>query len=159
MSSGHQQRHTLGQRPVFVDVGGQVPAQMIHRIERHPPSSRICLGRSHSHQQGAREPGTDGGRDNVWLFQAGGRQRAAHRGTQCLQVRTGGNLGDHAAEPNMLVDTGSHLVGQQCHGAIGIEPRDADTGFIAGGFDAQDCRHDGSPESLRIVYASAPLTR
>ena len=72
------------------------------------------------------------------LIQTGGRQRAAHRGTERLQVRPRGDLGDHAAEPDVLVDAGSHLVGQQRHRAVGVQARDADTGFVARGFDGQD---------------------
>ncbi len=75
------------------------------------------------------------------LCQAGRRQRAPHRGTERLQVRPGGDLGHHAAEADVLVDAGRHLVGQQGHGGPktgAVEARDADSSFVAGGFDGQD---------------------
>ncbi len=156
VAPGHQQRHTLGQRSVFVHVGGQMPAQMVDGVERHSPRSRIRFGRSDSHQQRAGQPGPDGGRDDIGPVQTGARQRATHGGTKRLQVRPGGDLGDHAAEPDVLVDAGGDLVGQHGHGAIGVQARDADTRFVARGFDGQDVGHKAS---RRIVYASAPLTR
>ena len=55
--AGHQQADALGQRTVVVDVGGQVTAEMVDGVEGHLPCHRICLGRSHSHQQRAGRPG------------------------------------------------------------------------------------------------------
>ena len=54
------------------------------------------------------------------------------------------DLGNHAAEPGVLVDAGGHLVGEQRDGAVVVELRDADTGFVAGALDGQDDRHGGS---------------
>ncbi len=112
VATGHQQRHTLGQRPVLVHVGRQVAAQMVDGVERHAPGGRIRLGRSHSHQQGARQARPDGGRDNVGLLQAGGVQCAAHRRPERLQVCARSDLGHDTAVPDVFVDAGGHLVGQ-----------------------------------------------
>ena len=65
-------------------------------------------------------------------------------GTERLQVRPRRDLGHHPAEPDVFVDAGGHLVGQQRHGAVGVQARDADSCFIAGGFDGQDGRHRAS---------------
>ena len=66
-------------------------------------------------------------------------------GPERLQVRPRRDLGHHAAEPGVLVDAGGHLVGQQRHRAVGVEPRDADSGFVAGAFDGQDESSIGLP--------------
>ena len=68
-------------------------------------------------------------------------ERPAHRGAERLQVGARRDLGDHAAEPGVLVDAGGHLVGQQRHRAVGAQLGDADSGFVAGAFDGQDDRH------------------
>ena len=141
----------LRQRAVVVHVGGEVPAEVVDRVERHLPGDRIGLGRGHSHQQGAGQPGPDGGRDDVRLGDARRVQGAAHGGPQRLQVRARRDLGHHAAEPGVLVDAGGHLVGQQRHGAVGGELGDADSGFVAGAFDGQDGRHVGSPRAGRCI--------
>ena len=108
-----------------------MPAEVVDGVERDTPRSRICLGRSNSHQQGAGQPGPDGGRDDVGPIQTGSRPvRGAWRAER-LQVRTGGDLGYDPAEPDVLVDAGGHLVGQQRHGAVGVQPRDADSCSVA----------------------------
>ena len=147
MPAGDQQPDALRQRAVLVDVGGQVPAEMVDRVERHLPRGRVRLGRSHPDQQGTGQPGPDGGRDDVGLVDARRVQGAAHRRAQRLQVRARRDLGHHAAEPGVLVDAGGHLVGQQRHGAVGAELGDADTGFVAGAFDGQDDRHAEPPRA------------
>ena len=65
------------------------------------------------------------------------------------------DLGNHAAEPGVLVDAGGHLVGQQRHGAVGAELGDADSGFVAGALDGQDDRHAGSSSLHRVGVGAA----
>ena len=120
MPAGHQQADAFRQRPVVVYVGGQVAAQVVDGVERNLPRGRICLGRSNSHQQRTGKPGTDGGRDDVGLVHARGLQGAAHGRAERLQVRPRRDLGNHAAEPGVLVDAGGDLVGEQRHGAVGV---------------------------------------
>ena len=72
-------------------------------------------------------------------------------------MRPRGDLGHHAAEPGVLVDAGGDLVGQQRHGAVGVQARDADTGFVARGFDRQDrrtARHNAIPPHRVSVGAA-----
>ena len=93
----------------------------------------------------------------MWLWKYPGAvssrsgQRAAHGRSECLQVRPRGDLGDYAAEPDMLVDAGRDLVGQQRHGTVSVQPGYADTGFIARGFDREDRLAVGHNASRRIV--------
>ena len=149
--AGHQQPNALRQRAVVVDVGGEMPAEVVDRIERHLPGAGIRLGGGDTHQQGAGQPRSDGGGDDVGLGDARRVQRAAHGGAQRLQVRARRDLGHHAAEPGMLVDAGRHLVGQQRHGAVVGEAGDADSGFVAGALDGQDDRHVGPPRAARRI--------
>ena len=151
VAAGDQQADAFRQRAVVVDVGGEVPAEVVDRVERHLPGDRIGLGRGHSHQQGACQPGPDGGRDDVRLGDARRVQCAAHGGPQRLQMRPRRDLGHHAAEPGVFVDAGGHLVGQQCHGAVGRQLGDADSGFVAGTFDGKDGRHVGPPRAGRCI--------
>ncbi len=123
---------------------------LVDRVERHSPRSRIRFGRSNSHQQRTGQPGPNGRSDDIGPIQTGARQRAAHGGTKRLQVCPRSDLRNHAAEPDVLVHAGRHLVGQQRHGAVGVEAGDADSGFVAGGFDGQDYGHKRrSSTSLR----------
>ncbi len=156
MAATDQQTDAFRQRAVVVHVGGEVATQVVDGIERHLPGDRVRLGRGNSHQQGAGQPGPDGGGDDVGLGDARGVQGAAHGGSQRFQVRPRRDLGYHAAEPDVFVDAGGHLVGQQGHGAVGRQLGDADSRFVAGAFDREDRRHVGS---RFIVYASAPLAR
>ena len=78
----------------------------------------------------------------------GGGQRPVHRRDHRLQVRPGGHLGHHPAEPGVLLDAGGDLVGQQLPATHDAHPR-----LVAGGLDANDQRaedqraaHD-APES------------
>jgi len=132
-------------------VGGQVPAEVVDREERHLPCDRVRLGRGDAHQQGACQPRTDGGRDDIRLGDARRVQRAAHGRPKCLEVCTRGDLGHHTAESHVFVDAGGHLIGEQCHGAVGGQLGDADSGFIAGAFDRQDGRHAEPPRAGRCM--------
>jgi len=110
--AGDQQAHTLGQRPVVVDVGGEVPAEMVDGVERHSPGGGVGLGGGDADQQRSGKAGTDGGGHDVGLVDAGGGQRAPHGRTQRLQMRPRGDLGHHPAVARVFVDAGGHLVGQ-----------------------------------------------
>ena len=143
---------------MVVDIGGEMPAEVVDGVERHTPGRGVGLGSSHAHHQGAGQAGSDGGGDDIRPVDTGGRQRPTHGGAQCLQVCAGGDLGHHTAVPGVLVDTGGHLVGQQCDGAVGVEAGDADSGFVTGAFDRQHGA-TGHGGSRRMVKASAPLAR
>ena len=132
-----------------------VPAQVAHGVERHSQAP-IRLRRRHTHQQGTRQPGSDGGRDDIGLARPPPASARRIAGPSASQVRPGGDLGHHAAEADVLVDAERRLVGQprsrspRDRSRLGV--RYPDTSFVAGGFDGQDCRpgrHSGSPGSLR----------
>ena len=154
--AGDQQAHALRQWAVIEDVGGQVPAEMVHRVERHAPCRGVGLRGGHTDHQRTGQSGTDGGRDDVGPVDTGSGQGPAHGRTQRLQVGAGRDLGNHPAETGVLVHAGGDLVGKQNDGAVGLDPGDADSGFVTGTFDGQDsaARHD---RSRRMVCASAPL--
>ena len=91
-----------------------------------------------------------------------------------LQVRPGGDLRDHAAEPGVLVGAGGQRLTEQLGRTVG-QPDQSDTGLVAGGLDAHDDgpraeRADGAEPAVhpsspvgpadggrRMVNASAPL--
>ena len=139
----------FGHRPVFECVDGDVPAEMIHRIERYIPRQRIRLGRSNSDEQRAREARPDGDGDGIRLDDPGGFTRPLHSRHDRFQVGTRGDLGHHSPEACVLVDTRGHLVGQQRHlaGPVTLTRRpfdDPDSGFVTRTLHAHH-DHVGSP--------------
>lgn len=161
MPTRDQQAHAFRQRPVVVDVGGQVPAQVVDAVERDVPAGGVRLGGGHPDQQCPGQPRSDGRGDDVGALDARGVQGAAHGRPQGFQVRTRGDLGDDAAVAGVLVDAGGDFVGQKRNGhsatVVNGEVGDADSGFVTRAFDGQD-DHVGPPWGRRcMVYASAPL--
>ena len=158
----HQQRHTGRHRAVFEGVDRNVTAEVVHRVQRHIPRSRIGFRCRNPDEQRTGKSRADGHRHGIGHSDVCRRERAPHGRDDGLQMCAGGDFGDHSPISGMLIDTGGHLIGQQCGRTVGIPPDDSHTCFVTGTLDTQD-DHGRPPSggadlcSRRIVYASAPL--
>ena len=156
MAAGDEQRHAGGgQRAVLKLVDGDVGRQVVHPVQRLAERVGVCLRRRDAHHEGPGQAGARGYRDRVDVGRAHARLRegALKHGDHRFQVRPAGHLGDHAAEPGVLVHRRRHLVGEQFPAAD-----DADAGLIAGRLDAEYQRGVSlhRSRSLRITIASMP---
>jgi len=111
--------------------------KMIHPVERLLQSDRQCLRRCHSDEQCTRQARTGRHRNRIdvpgrdscgFTCPLDGRR---HR----LKVRTRRNLGHDPAEAGVLLDAGSHGIGQQ-----GVPAHDANAGLITRRLDPQNQR-------------------
>jgi hypothetical protein len=109
-------------------VDGDVRRQVVDPIERLAQRQRVRLCRGHADQQrtGQAGPGGHGHRVDVVDRCTGIGQRPVHRRDHRLQMRTGGDLGDDAAEALVLRHRRRQGVGEQ-----GVPADQPDTGLVA----------------------------
>lgn len=100
---------------MVVDVGGQMPAEVVDGVERRSPGRRIRLRRSHPDQQRPGQSGPDRGRDHVGPVDRTVDSARRTVRTERLEMGPRGDLRNHAAVTGVLVDAGGHLIGQQLH--------------------------------------------
>ncbi len=114
-----------------------MPLQVVDRGEGQLARGGQRLARREAHQQRADEPRPLGGADQVDLVQrrAGLRQRPLDDRVDQLEVVSGGDLGDHAAEAVVGALGGDHV---RSRPAVLVEDRGA--GVVAAGLKRQD-RH------------------
>ncbi len=138
----------VGQRAVLERVGGGVPGQVVHAVERHAEAERERLRRRDADMQrgGQAGPGGDGDRTDVGEGDAGVRDRFAHGGKHRLHVGAGRDLGHDAAEAGVLVHARGEGVAEQ-HAVLD----ETDAGLVARGLDAH---HDRHGSALRMTIAS-----
>ena len=148
---------------MFELVHRDVRGQVVDPVQRLAERERIGLGGGHTDQQRAREPWPRGHRERVDLRKPHARepQGAVHGRHHRLQMRAARHLGDHPAEPRMLVDARGDRVGEQ-----GVAAHDPDAGLVARRLDAEHERPghrlpaaSGWPpcgRRRRITMASAP---
>ena len=138
------------------DVGRDVTDEVVHGVERLVERDREALGGADADHQGTREPGAAGHGHGVDLVEAhpGFGERGVDRGLQRLEVRAGGDLGDHAAVTGVLVHAGGDRVAEQLTAAD-----DPDAGLVAAGLDAE---HEGRVHQhhpFPVVAASSGVRR
>ncbi len=143
MAPGDDQHHArVRQRAVLQRVGGDVPGQVVHPVQRDTERVGDALRTGETHLQGTRQPGTGGhgDRPDVGQPQSGLAQCLSDDRTQRLEVGTGGDLGHHPAEAGVLVHARRHRVPQQ-------PPVPDQTGarLVAGRLDAQHHRRPHRP--------------
>ncbi len=130
----HQQRGPEGR--VLQETGVEVGLHVVDGHERHLPDQGEGLGRAHPHEEGAGQPGADGGRHRVELVALEARlhQAAGHHRREQLHVGPAGDLGDHPAEAGVEVDLAGHH--RRHHvGAVGDDGRRR---LVARRLDAED---------------------
>ena len=155
MPARDQQRQCrCRQHAVLEGVGGDVPGEVVHAVQRHVPGRRVGLGRGHPHQQRTGQPRAAGHGDgiDVAVAQPGIGERGADGGRHRLQVCTGGDLRHHSTEPGVLVLAGGERVAEQFRRPVG-DPDQAGACFVAGRFDAQ---HDRADAGVAAVIAAWP---
>ena len=136
MTPGDEQTDTRRRkRAVLEEVDGHVSGQMVDGVQRLVERERQRLGGRQTDHQGAHEARTGGDGDSVHFGQVDVGRRAGT--VQCrqhrLQVRAARHLGHDPPEPDVLLDTAGHLVGQQ-HGPS----NDSHTGLVARRLDAEN---------------------
>ena len=154
-------------------LDGDVPSQVVDRVERHLPGGGVGLGRGGTNHERAGEAWPDGHGDGVRaLADAGLLLQAAHRcphgGLHGLQVGAAGDLRDHATEAGVLFHGAGDLVDEflDDRGApvcllvtVGFaHAYDANTGLVAGTFDTHD-EHGLCGIGSAPVRGGVPSTR
>ena len=109
--------------------------QVVNAVEGLAGSDSERLRRGDTHHECARQAGASGDGDSVHLIKGDVRfgECRLEGGNHRIQVGAGGDLRNHAAEAHVLLHRGGNGVAQQLRTA-----HNADTGLIAGGFDAQN---------------------
>ena len=108
-------------------VDHDVGTEVIHAIDRHPQTDRECFRRRNTNEQGTSQTRSCGDGDRVDVSQTEPSIRTCPLDGRdhCIDMCPACHFGDDTAEPRMLVDTGSHRIGQQRRAL-----HDADTGFV-----------------------------
>ena len=136
MAAGDQQGDEGEGRRLFFQHGRQqVALHVVHADRRDAPGEGQGLGAGGAHQQGADQTGTGGVGDGLDLRNLGARlaQHLADQWQHALDVVARGQLRHHAAVDAMQVDLAEQGIGQQA----ALTVVEGDTGFVAGGFQAQ----------------------
>ena len=109
--------------------------QMVHSVERFVQSCGKPLGRADPDHESTGETRPRGHGDGVDIGQLhlGGLARRGDGRADGLHMGAGGDFGHDTAEADVFVHRRGHGVRQQFASAD-----DADPGFVARGFDAQD---------------------
>jgi hypothetical protein len=152
--TGDEQRDRgLGQPAVLQLIDGDVRGEVVDAVERDVEREGVGLGRGDAHQQRAGETGSRGDRHGVDVPRGDTcvGQRPVHGRDHRLEVRPGGDLGHHAAEPLVLVHRRGQCVGQQC-----VPAHQPDAGLVARGLETEHERLTHG-FSRFITTASAPL--
>ena len=131
----------LRQRPVLQAIDRHVCRQVVHAVERLVQRECQGLRRRDTNEQRTDEARPARHGDGVDIAQGDAGFAAAafdgrHHG---FQMGTRGDLGDDPTETRVLINARRDGVGEQR-----VPAHDADTGFVARGFDAQHkgFRHD-----------------
>ncbi len=130
----------VGQRPAVERRGGHVPSKVVHSVQRDAEREGVGLGGGHPDLQrpGQARTGRHRHRADVGEGETGPSQGLVDHRRHRLEVRAGGDLGDHAAVAGVLVHRGGHRLAEQ-H-AVAHQPG---TGLVAGRLDAQHHRRSG----------------
>ena len=133
--------------PWVEDVGGDVPDQMVHRIERCTERDGERLRGADADHEGAGEAGAgcDGDRVEIAQCDPGLGERRLDRRGERLEVGPGRDLGDDSAIARVLVHAAGDRVAQRS------AADDADAGLVAARLDAQ---HEG----FGAVHVHAPAS-
>jgi hypothetical protein len=135
MAAGDQQRKArLGQRAVLQLVHRDVGGEVVDAVQGLVQGQRVRLGSGDPDQQCPGQSRARGDRDGVHVREGDVRfgERPLDRRHHRLEMGAARHLGDHAAEPGMLVDAGGDRVGEQRPTA-----HDADAGLVARRLDAE----------------------
>jgi hypothetical protein len=148
-----QSQRWLGQHSVFDDIDGDVGGEVVDPVERFAQGHSERLGRSHTHQKGASQPGAGRDRDRVKIIgpYAGLTAGSLDRGNHCLEMGATGHLRHHTAETGMLLDTAGDCVSEQC-----LTPDDPHTGLVAGCLDSENQRAASHSVNLMICASTSP---
>ncbi len=142
------------QRTAVERRGGHVPGEVVHPVQRDAEREGVRLGGRHPDLQrpGQARTGRHRHRADVGQGEPGPPQGLVDHRRHRLEVRAGGDLGDHAAVAGVLVHRGRHRLAEQ-H-AVAHQPR---AGLVAGRLDAQHHRRSGHsvhPYCLRLLPAT-----
>ena len=120
---------------VLQQTNANVGDQVVNAVEGLAGGNGERLRRGDTHHECARQARAGGDRDSVHLIEGDvcfGECRL-EGGNHGVQVSAGSDFGDHAAKAHVLFHGGGDGVAEQLCTA-----HNADTGLIAGGFDAQN---------------------
>ena len=120
---------------ILKQTNANVGDQVVNAVEGLAGGNSERLRRGDTHHKCASQAGARSNGDSIHLIEGDVRfgQRRFKGGNHSVQVSAGGDFGDHATKAHVLFHGGGDGVAEQLCTA-----HNADTGLIAGGFDAQN---------------------
>lgn len=120
---------------MFEGVGGGMARQVMHTVQRHAQGPGNGFGGGEAYVNRGGEAGTGGGghMGNIARLQARLVESDLQGGDDGIKMSSRGNFRNHTPEFRMLSGGGRESLAEQLAVAD-----DSESGFVAGGFDAED---------------------
>ena len=138
---------------VLEQANANVRDQVVNAVEGLAGGDGERLCRGNTHHEGTGQTGTRGHGDGVHFVEGNVRfgECRLEGGNHRIQVGARGDLRNHAAEAHVLLHRGGNGVAQQLRAA-----HNADSGLVAGGFNAQ---HEGFASAHSSSFCRAASRR